>query len=102
MIAQTTAHKVLRQVGVSTNAKKKHVTKNEKALRVAAPRYMTDAQAVALKIAGEQGWKARRIVADAKKKACAVSIEKDGEVAWIASDGSIRSEDDIVKGAGAV
>lgn len=102
MIAQTTAHKVLRQVGVSTSTKKKNVTKHEKAMRVAAPRYMTDAQALALKIAGEQGWKARRIVADAKKKACAVCIEKDDDIAWIASDGSVRSEDDIVKGSGAV
>lgn len=98
MIAQTTAHKILRQVGVSTT--KKNITKNEKAIRVAAPRYMTDAQAIALNVAGDQGWKARRIVADAKKKACAVCIEKDGDVAWITPDGTVRSEDDIVKGSG--
>lgn len=100
MIAQTTANRILRTVGVS--AKKKASTRAEKAISVAAPRYMTEAQAIALRVAGEQGWKARRIVADARKKACAVCIEKDGEVAWVASDGSVRSESDVVKGSGAV
>jgi hypothetical protein len=63
---------------------------------------MTDAQVLALKIAGEQGWTARSIVADAKNKRCAVSIEKGDEVAWIVPDGSVKSEDDIVKGSGAM
>lgn len=100
MIAHVTANEVLRKVGVSTKSKK--VTPEAKRIRTAAPRYMSEAQATALRIAGEQGWTARSIVADAKAKRCAVSIEKDGEVAWIASDGSVKSESDIVKSAGAV
>jgi hypothetical protein len=102
MIASTIANAALRKVGVSTNKNKKNVTRQERALRAAAPRYMTEAQAVALKVAGENGWTARSIVADAKKHACAVSIEKDGEIVWIASDGTLKTEEDIVKGSGAV
>lgn len=102
MIAHTTAKEALRKVGVSTTKKSKNVTPQHKNIRIAAPRYMTDAQAMALKIAGEQGWVARSIVADSKHKRCAVSIEKDELVAWIVSDGSVKSEDDMVREAGAV
>jgi hypothetical protein len=101
MIAQTTAREVLRVTGVPTS-KSKRASVQQKRIRAAAPRYMTEAQATALKVAGDQGWSARSIVANAKEKRCAVSIQKGDEVAWIDSEGKLRSEDDILKSAGAV
>ena len=101
MIAQTTAKQALRAVSVPTSKKSKP-TPNQKRIRAAAPRYMTEAQAVALKVAGEQGWIARSVVASAKHKKCTVSVEKEGEIAWIDSDGVVRSEHDIIKAGGLV
>jgi hypothetical protein len=106
MIAISTAREALRKVGISSIKRKPEKTgppsTQQSRIRAAAPRYMTDAQALALKIAGEQGWIARSIVANARDKRCVVSVQKDEDVAWIVSDGSIKSEDDIVKGAGIV
>lgn len=101
MIAQNTAREVLRVISVPT-AKSKRASTQQKRIRAAAPRYMTDAQATALKVAGDQGWVARSIVANAKEQRCAVSIQKGDEVAWIDGNGTLRSEDDIIKSAGAV
>lgn len=101
MIAHTTARDALRVTGVPTTKSKK-ASNQQKRIRTAAPRYMTEVQAAALKLAGEQGWVARSIVANAKDKRCAVSIQNGDEVAWIDSEGHLRSEDDILKSAGAV
>jgi type III secretion system FlhB-like substrate exporter len=101
MIAHNTAREVLKVISVPTSKSKKASTQ-QKRIRTAAPRYMTEAQAVALKVAGEQGWVARSIVANAKEQRCAVSIQKGEEVAWIDYTGALRSEDDILKNAGAV
>lgn len=101
MIAQTTANQALRALSVP-GAKSKTKTEQQKRIRAAAPRYMTDVQAEALKAAGENGWVARSIVANAKTKRCAVSIQNGEEVAWINHEGKLLSEDDIVKEAGEV
>lgn len=101
MIATTTAREALRVTGVPTSKSKK-ASIQQRQIRAAAPRYMTDAQALALKVAGEQGWKARSIVANAKEQRCAVSIQKGNEVAWIDANGALRSEDEILKNSGAV
>jgi type III secretion system FlhB-like substrate exporter len=101
MIAHTTAREVLRVTGVPTKKSKK-ASAQQKAIRTAAPHYMTEVQAEALRVAGEQGWVARSIVANAKEKRCAVSIQNGDEVAWINSEGKLISENDMVKNSGAV
>lgn len=101
MITHTVANQALRALHVPS-AKAKAKTVQEKRIRAAAPRYMTAAQAAALKAAGEHGWTARSIVANAKTKRCAVSIQNGEEVAWIDYEGALLSEDDMIKRAGAV
>jgi len=101
MIAQTIANQALKALSVPT-ARSKTKTAQQKRIRAAAPRYMTVAQAEALRVAGEQGWVARSIVANVKTKRCAVSIQKGEEVAWIDHEGKLKSEDDILRESGAV
>lgn len=101
MIAHTVANQALRALHVPS-AKSKSKTTQEKRIRAAAPRYMTEVQAEALRVAGEQGWTARSIVANAKTKRCAVSIQNGEEVAWIDAEGKLLSEDDMIKQAGVV
>jgi type III secretion system FlhB-like substrate exporter len=101
MIAHNVANQTLRALSVPT-AKSKKNTSQQRRIRAAAPRYMTEAQAAALKAAGEHGWVARSIVANAKTKRCAVSIQNGDEVAWIDHEGHLKSEDDILREAGAV
>jgi hypothetical protein len=101
MIAQTTAKEVFRAIRVPSAVSKRASTQ-QKRIRAAGQRYMTEAQATALKVAGDQGWEARSIVANAKEQRCIISIQKGDEVAWIDGNGTLRSEDDIIKSAGAV
>lgn len=101
MITNSIASQALRALSVPS-AKSKARTPQQRNIRAAAPRYMTEVQAQALKAAGENGWVARSIVANAKTKRCAVSIQNGDEVAWIDHEGKLLSEDDMVKQAGAV
>jgi hypothetical protein len=50
----------------------------------------------------DAGWVIRSMVADTKTHKVAISIEKDGETAWIVSDGSLKSEAEVVKASGSV
>lgn len=66
------------------------------------PQYMTKQQGFVLKMSQDAGWVIRSMVANTKTHKVAISIEKDGEVAWIASDGALKSESEVVKASGSV
>jgi hypothetical protein len=66
------------------------------------PQYMTKTQGFVLKMAQDAGWVIRSMVANTKTHKVAISLEKDGEVAWITSDGSLKSESEVVKASGSV
>ncbi len=70
--------------------------------QIAPPQYMTKQQGFVLKMAQDAGWVIRSMVANTKTHKVAISLEKDGEVAWIASDGALKSESEVVKASGAV
>lgn len=70
--------------------------------QVTPPQYMTKQQGFVLKMAQDAGWVIRSMVANTKTHKVAISLEKDGEVAWIASDGALKSESEVVKASGAV
>lgn len=76
--------------------------KTSKPKTVQPPQYMNKKQEFVLKMSQDAGWVIRSMVADTKTHKVAISIEKDGEVAWIASDGLLRSESEVVKASGAV
>jgi hypothetical protein len=89
----------------SLKAKHDEVTKPKKApvKRVQSyPQYMTKQQEFVLKMSQEAGWTIRSMVADTKLHKVAVAIEKDGEYAWITSEGQLKSESEVVKASGAV
>jgi hypothetical protein len=69
---------------------------------VSPPNYMSKAQERLLKMAQGDGWVIRSIVSNTKTHKCAIAIEKESEVAWIASDGTLRSETEVLKASGAV
>jgi hypothetical protein len=69
---------------------------------VAIPNYMNKQQEFVLKMAQEAGWVIRSMVQNTKTHKVAIAIEKEGEFAWIASDGALRSEADVVKASGSV
>lgn len=70
--------------------------------QIAPPKYMTKNQEFVLKMAQDAGWVIRSMVANTKTHKVAISLEKDGEVAWIASNGALKSESEVVKASGAV
>lgn len=70
--------------------------------QVTPPQYMTKQQGFVLKMAQDAGWTIRSMVANTKTHKVAISLEKDGEVAWIASDGALKSESEVVKASGSV
>ncbi len=70
--------------------------------QIEPPKYMTKQQEFVLKMAQDAGWVIRSMVANTKTHKVAISLEKDGEVAWIASDGALKSESEVVKASGAV
>lgn len=96
---QTKFARAIESIGVPLGRKAdtSTLTDDQERIRATALKFITEPQADTLLVAGQRGWRGRSIVVSTKTKLCAVSIEKDGTVAWIMPDGKAEAESHILK-----